>query len=301
MVTAGPVELSSRDIAALLWWSLVAAVVVGIPGARSSAVGALRALLRLTGILLPFAGWVAILALLATRIPFPLTVGPLWDIGQIKETIAWFFVAGLTKLLFGFAQGAAEDRWYVKKMLETASGAAALDFYLGLVTFPLIVEVLLPVPFLLLILFTSPLVVKTERGRQKAKQAQVAFGLTLIASTGWLIIASLPTIDWPEQFRDWTLAAYLTAGALAFVAWVSLYSEYQQALAHMRRRDGRAVPLRNKLALCVAFGGRARELRRFRHPGPRNLAEADGFRAGLAVVRRFRVGVGHWDAQIDNG
>lgn len=67
MMTIGPVELTSRDIAALFWWGLVIALVVGLPAARSSAGGVLQALLRLAGILLLLIAWVA---LLATRIPF---------------------------------------------------------------------------------------------------------------------------------------------------------------------------------------------------------------------------------------
>jgi hypothetical protein len=296
MVTLGPVELASRDIAALFWWAVVAALAVSSSAARSSVGDLLRAVLRLVAILLLFSSWVAIVALLATRIPFPLTGNALWGIGQIKETVAWFFVAGLTKLLSGFPQAAAEEHWYVRRMLATASVAALLDFYLGLVTFPLPVEILLPIPFVLLVYLTSPLVVKTEHGRQRAQRVQAAAGLLLIAGTGWLIIDSLPRIDWAEQVRDWTLAAYLTLGALPFVTWLSLFSEYQQALLRMRRRDDERVALRAKLALAAAFRGRARELHRFVHPWVSDLAEAEGFRAGLAVIRRFRADMAQRDA-----
>lgn len=295
MVTLGPVELTSRDIAALFWWGVIALALLIGRSTRSSLRGVRLALLGLLGVLLSYAAWVAVLALLATGVPFPPTGGSLWDIGQIKETVAWFAVAGLTGL-FDFPSAVTEERFYLRRAVRTVWGAALLDFVLGLVTFHVLVEILLPIPLVLLTLFASPAVTKTEPGRRRAQRLRSAAGLLLLAGVAWLVATSWPQIDWPEQFRNWALTAWLTVGALPFIAWLSLFSTYQQALLHMRLGDGPRPPLKAKLALFTAFRGRARELHRFLHPWTRRLAEAPGYRAGLAVIRDFRSDVAQRDA-----
>jgi hypothetical protein len=105
------------------------------------------------------------------------------------------------------------------------------------------------------------------------------------------------TYDWGSQAQSFVLTLWLTVGTLPFVAWLSLFSTYEQALLHMESRDGSRAPLKARLALVVAFRARARrELHRFVGFWPRKLAEAGGFRAGLAVIGDFRAELRAQDA-----
>lgn len=287
VVTLGPVELTSRDLATALWWAVIALAVLLARSTRRSLGGVLGAMGRLAGILALFLLWVGVLVLLATRIPFG--DGTLWEPAQLKDTVAWFAVSGLL-LLFRFPKATTEPRFYVRRLIETVWGASLLQVYLGLVTFDLWIEILWPVPVVFVALLLAvpardPAQARVQRG---LKMVQVLFGLALLGAVAVVLINQLPGYDWGAQLQTLVLTVWLTAGALPFIAWLSLYSNYELAFSHMRGRDGKGAPLKAKLAVLTSFHVENRELHRFAGYWPRKVAEADGFGAGRRMIREFR-------------
>lgn len=294
-MTIGPVELTTRDIAATLWLVVIA---IGVLIARSTRMGLVRvagSLTRLLGIFVLYAAWVVILLLVATRIPFG--DGGLWDLSLLKDTVIWFMVSGLA-LLLAFPKATTEHHFYLRRAFTTVSGTSLLQFYLGLVTFDLWVEILLPVP----IVFVQLLLATTARGKTAGRATNVLIAVSVLLVVGFagavgVVLASGWTaFDWGAQWQSFLLTIWLTLGALPFVAWLSLYSNYQLAFLHMRGRNGSGAPLRAKLALVLSFHVRSRELGRFAGSWPRQLPEAAGFRAGRSVIRDFRRDLAKRDA-----
>jgi hypothetical protein len=287
VVTLGPVELTTRDLATAFWWAVIALAVLLGRSTRRSLGGVLGAVGRLTGPLALYVLWVGLLVLLATRIPFG--DGTLWELGQLKDTVAWFAVSGLL-LLFRFPKATTEPHFYVRRLIETVWGASLLQIYLGLVTFDLWVEILWPVPIVFVALLLA--VPARDPGQARLQRGinvvQVLLGLALLVVVAVVLINQLPGYDWRGQLQTLALTIWLTAGALPFIAWLSLYSNYQLAFMHMRQRGGRGAPLKTKLAVITSFHVRNGELHRFAGSWPRKVAEADGFRAGRRVIREFR-------------
>jgi hypothetical protein len=287
VVTIGPIELTSRDIATAFWWLVIAIGVVVAGSTRRSVGGLLRATGGLLGILMLYGLWVALLVLLATRVP--IGTEALWDLAQLKDTVAWFAVSGLL-LLFGVTKTTTEPRFYLRRVVDTVWGASLLQLYLGLVTFDLWVEILWPVPIVFVqLLLAVPARDPAQAGLQRGlKVVRALLGLALLIAIAVVLINQLPGYDWGAQLHTLALTIWLTVGALPFVAWLSLYSNYQLAFMHMRARDGTGAPLKAKLAVLSSFHVRNRELHRFAGYWPRQVAEAGGFRAGRRIIRDFR-------------
>jgi hypothetical protein len=296
MVTLGPIALTPRDIATACWLAVLVVAVLASGSTRQSLGGVLRAIARLLGILVLYAAWIALLVLLASRIPFD--DGRLWDPTAAKDTVVWFVVAGRA-LLFAFPKAATEPNFYLRRALATVSGTALLEFYLGLATFDLWIEILLPIPFTVLAIWTVLATRDPTAKRSRAVLGWITILLVLAFAVGvGLVLANeWAGHDWMAQLRSFALTVWLTLGALPFVAWLSLYSNYQLAFAHMRARDGSGAPFKAKLAVISSFGARSRELHRFAGYWPRRVAEAGGFRAGRQIIREFRVDLANREAK----
>lgn len=105
------------------------------------------------------------------------------------------------------------------------------------------------------------------------KVVQVLLGLALLVAVAVVLINQLPGYDWRGQLQTLALTIWLTAGALPFIAWLSLYSNYQLAFMHMRQRGGRhmadAAPTPLRTIIEAAEIGRQAGLR---HVYPGNVA-----------------------------
>jgi hypothetical protein len=286
-VSLGCAPLTSRDIATAFWWVVIAIAALVAGSTRRSVGGVLRATGGLLSILVLYGLWVALVVLLATRIPFGSEA--LWSLAQLKDTVAWFAVSGL-HLLFAFTKTTTERRYYLRQAVDTVWGASVLQFYLGLVTFDLWVEILWPVPIVVVqLLLAVPARDPAQAGLQRGlKVVRALLGLALLIAVAVVLINQLPGYDWGAQLHTLALTIWLTIGALPFVAWLSLFSNYQLAFMHMRARDGRGAPLKAKLAVLTSLHVRNRELHRFAGSWPRKVAEAGGFRAGRRIIRDFR-------------
>jgi hypothetical protein len=286
-VTLGPIELTTGDIATAFWWTVIAVVVISRRSTRDSLGRVVGAGTHLLGIIALYVFWVALLVLLATRIPFG--DQSLWGAAQIKDTVAWFLVSG-TVLLFSFDKAATEPHFYRDRLLGIVSGASVLQIFLGLVTFDLWIEILWPVAvamvgLMLVVLRRDPSMVVPRR---LMTGIQGVLLLALVAGVLIVLRNEFSGYDWGAQLQSFLLTVWLTVGALAFVAWLSRYSSYQQAFAHMRQRDGSGPSLKAKLAVLTSFHFQSRELHRFAGSWPRRVARAGGFRPGRRVIREFR-------------
>lgn len=138
------------------------------------------------------------------------------------------------------------------------------------------VEILWPVPIAFVqLLLAGPARDPAQAALQRRlKVIQAVLGLALLIAVAVVLINQLPGYDWGAQLHTLALTIWLTVGALPFVAWLSLFSNYQLAFMHMRARDGTGAPLKAKLAVLSSFQLRNRELHRFAGYWPRKVAEA---------------------------
>jgi len=281
-ITFGPLTLTTRDTAALIWLGIGLVALLSSAGMRRTIGGVVRALVRFLVPLALYAGWLTLVILIAWR------VGA-WEPALLKDTLVWFAVSGAV-LFFRFPGAATEQHFFRNRALGTIRVSVLLEVYLNLVTFDLWVEIVL-FPLLILI----GLMVVVGNMNESTKRVATFFNVVLTLIVLGLVVAVAMRLmeDWQgrdlfAETRSFLLPLWLTAGALPFIAWFSLYATYQTAFVHMRDRSGRGAPWRTKLALLSSFHVDNRELHRFAGFWPRRLAEAGGFRAGRRVIDQFR-------------
>lgn len=257
---------------------------------RRSIGGVVRALVPFFVSLALYAGWLALVILIAR------TVGA-WGPTLLKDTLVWFVVSGAV-LFFRFRRAATDQHFLRDTTLDTLRISVLLEFYLNLVTFDLWVELVL---FPLLIFLGLMVVVGNMK--ESTKGVATFFNVVLALIVVGLVVAVAMRVmeDWQgrdvfAEIRSFLLPVWLTAGALPFIAWFSLYATYETVFIHMRDRSGGNAPWKTKLALASSFHVDNRGPHRFAGFWPRRLAEAGGFRAGRRVIDQFRQELAERDA-----
>jgi len=200
--------------------------------------------------------------------------------------------AGAGLALFARFIRVGEPGLFRRTFLASIAVPELVGFLLGIVSFPLWIELLLlPTVVLFAVLATyASSVPEAAIVTSLSNGTLSAIGLVMVAGTAVQIVFSLDTIDWHHQLLAFYLPLWLTAWSMPFVFLLGVYSRYEQAFVRLDlgapggRAHGGA-----KAALVLEFGLRVRELdaftraRAFYHlHGAKTLSEA------RAIVRGSR-------------
>lgn len=275
-------DLSDRELAAVIWTVLFALWAVTLSGVRSALATAIR--VAVTGpILLAYAvflAWNALAIALAARIG-------LWNPSLVKETVVWIVLS--TPFLFLQSVRLRSEPDLLRRLLAEAVGASVfLTAYINLVSLPFIAELAL-VPIVSILALTS-LYRSTDPAYQPARtfarRMLVAIGLGLVAATTVWLASGSRTLNVEQQLLSTALPIGMTTWTLPFVYLFAVAMAYETVAMSVRGR-GRA-PRRNVLALAVSTHVDLAAVASFSGVWLDRLAAAHGFRASRLVAREHR-------------
>lgn len=289
-------DLTNRDIAFLIWLTVVAVVVLTRRGGREAIAGILGALWgKLAVLLIAYAVYVALLVAAAYQLGF-------WNVGLLKDTITWFAVPGLV-LLFGFTKAYEEHRHYGRTLLRVIGLTAIIEFYVNVTAFPLWVElILLPLVVLLTAMSAvAGLRSETQPAKRLVDRLTGIVGLLVIIGTAVNVAREWDDLDKSELALSFVLPIWLTILTLPFIFLFSLYANYETIfvrvnLASMNDKSGRR---RAKAALLASYHVRNRELHRFAGRGPEELAKATTWGEARRIIAFHRAHARVDEAQKD--
>lgn len=272
--------LTTRDVAALLWLAVLFAFALARSDIRRSLWSVLVAFRPFVLAMALYAGYVALIVYGAYRLG-------LWDAGLMKESVVWFLVSGMA-LFFSFLRS-TEPKFFWRTTVATVRASVFVGFYLNLVTFPLLMEIVLQPALVTLALLS--VVGGMRKDAQPAKR--LADGVLAMLVLGMFVFVGARVLgDWQsrdawETLRSLALPVWLTIGVLPFIYGLSLWANYQGAFVQINfyAKDGRSRR-RAKLALLLTPGPR-RDLERFVLVA-RDAANAPNLAAAREAIRDFR-------------
>ena len=222
--------ISTRELAALIWLTILVLVAARQPNIRAAMLGVLQAFLqiRIVRILVLFGGYIAIWIRLAEA-------GGFWERMLLKDTIVWVVLAGLP-LLFQFAQVGRDSQFFTRSVRAIFAASVFLEFALNVTSFSLPVEmVLLPVATFLGIM---PGFVRSD----EKYAAQRRFWDGLLGIAGFVFVVATWREIYVQRFEmepsevalSLALLLWLPLVSLPFVCTLALTAEYELAFMRMK-------------------------------------------------------------------
>jgi hypothetical protein len=289
-------DLTNRDIAVLIWLAVFASWVLGRQTTRESLAEVLRAFRgKLAVLFAGYAIYIALAVLVAQRLG-------LWNVGLLKETVAWFLLPGLV-LLFGFTRPYTEQRYFRRTLVRVIGLAALVEFYVNLAAFPLLVELLL-LPGLFLLAAMSAvagLKPETRPAKRFVDAALAIIGVAILIGTGVWLADHWNALDKTEVALSFALPIWLTLVAMPFVMLFSLYANYETAFVRIDHftKDDPQARRRAKLAVIASFHVRNRALHAFTGRAVLELVEARSWDEARRIIAYHRAEVRNREANED--
>jgi hypothetical protein len=280
--------LTNREWATVFWFTVILIVVLLRPGGRAGLVQIAKAflvrpLVVITGL---FVTWIIL------EIEVAQGVG-LWKPDLAKDTVIWAVTVSLP-MLFNSAQEATKPGYFRRQVRRTIGLGVAVGFYLNLVVFPLPVEI----PLQLFIAFVAIATAMTKSKKELAihrtfyDRLQAIVGLTFLAIAVAWSATNVRTLDPRELSLSFLLPVWLTIGVLPIIYVFSILFSYQSALLRLRwHSDNKRSTWKSRLALGLGFRLALRDLGAPGQGYQWGLANSNGLRDGLRVIREFRRGL----------
>jgi hypothetical protein len=279
---------TSRELASLIWIGVVV-ILIAVAAVRSrdwranvTSILVLAIKPPISLVLLGFYAYMAALVWLAS------TIG-LWNVDLLKETINWGIISGLA-LVFS-ATEANDPAFFKKAMRRTFAATVLIEFFLGIVSFSLPVEILIQ-PLVLLLVGVEIVAKNDPASAQVASCVSTLlaiFGFAFAAGTALLLWQDRKVIEWDDQLLILAMLVWLPLGALPFLYPLTWGTAYGVLVRMVRwKRDERPVPFSVRTAIVVGFNRHRVDLARARLHPAQELAQTTTFRDALAVVREFR-------------
>lgn len=222
-------QLNTREIAVLVWSGVLLAGVLTIPGVRQSVGGIFQSLIDrkiVTLLLFVAACFVALIAVLRW-------IG-YWRSDLVKDTIVWFFLAGLALVFYAVTSNHLEP--LLRRVLRDSLGLLVLfEFVSSAYTFSLPWELVLIPAVSLVTIFDA--VAETDVKYASVKRltgwALAAFAFFMLGSVIWHLVNDFSRIDNPGAVRAMLLPVVLSVGFLPAASLLGAYSTYEQVFLRM--------------------------------------------------------------------
>ncbi|MEK6286715.1 MAG: hypothetical protein AABO57_13325 [Acidobacteriota bacterium] len=216
--------LNNREIAVVIWLSLLFLWALSISSVRHSFFGILKAFFVKT-IIVPLAImllYVLLMVLVFKRIGF-------WDTSALKDTILW--TVGAFATFLGLNKVVGDESFFRNAILDNLKLVLILEFIVNLYSFNLVLElVLVPiVTFIVLLNLVAKSKPEYKNVRIVLDYALGLFGLVLIVFTFRELSVDLQnfaTLD--KTLRDFLLPALFTIVFLPYVYLMALYMQYER-------------------------------------------------------------------------
>jgi len=281
-------DLSNREIAAIVYLGLLLAAVLPWKKGRPLAFNVVRAFfmpkLALIWLLMSFyvAACVWLLAWLN-----------LWDWPNLKSTLLWWLTVGFTSIFE--AQRLKDKPHVLRKLVRDAFTISAVILFIAeLVSFPLWVELLMLPALVLLTLLTAvgehqtdkpgvPRVLSLLRG------LQILAGLTILGFSYRLVAASVSEFWSLNTLREFGLPLLLWLMFIPFIFLLAVYMTYEEAFIHLQVRPKQAPIVRyTRWRALFAFGWNIDGVKRLaRDTRGRDIADKQGIKEAIREIRRL--------------
>jgi hypothetical protein len=277
--------LTNREWATLFWIAVILVVVLLRPSGRAglgqiAKASLVKPILIIHGLYL---AWIVLVVAVARALG-------LWGIDLAKDTAIWAITVGLP-ILFGSVRDATTPGYFRRKARQTVGLGVVVGFYLNLVVFPLVVELILQPLLGLIVLAVALTKTKKELARVRPfyDRLQAIIGLVIFAAAALWLITNFRTLDAQQLSLSFLLPVWLTLGVLPLIYVFSILFSYQEALLRLRwHSEGRRSAWRARLGLVLGFRLNLRDLGAPGQGYQWGLAHSTGLRDGLRIIRKFR-------------
>lgn len=274
-------ELSTRDVAALVWLGVFAVWALRQSGIRSSLWNVARALWGPVGLLfVVYLGYVALIVAAAASFGA-------WNQGLLKDTFVWVVTAGLSPLS-SLTKVPSERGFYRRELRRAASLTAVVELYLNITTFPLIVELILVPTVVLLGLLSTVAGFRPEQALAKRwiDRVQAFVGVGILAGAAITLFGGGVILDPHQLLLTFGAPIWLTAAASPFIWIFSLYLNYSGHFFRIdaHARDDAPARRRAKFALVAGYRLANHELSLFKGIAYNDLVSAASFAEARRVV-----------------
>lgn len=159
----------------------------------------------------------------------------IWDAGQIKNTIFWFFSAGLVSL-YSINKIRENKAYYMDAIKDVFKLTAFAEFLVGFHTFSYWIEIFL-LPVVVFLVFLAVFAEKDRRNTLVAKFANgllSIIGLFLIVYALYWIIGHFESFASKGTLSDFLVPSLLSLFFLPFIFLLSIYVSYETAFIGLR-------------------------------------------------------------------
>lgn len=281
-------DLSNREIAALVYLSLLLAVVLLWKKGRPLAFDVVRAFLMPKLALL----WL-LMSLYVAACVWLLALLNLWDWPNLKSTLLWWLTVGFTSVFE--AQQLKDKPHALRKLVRGAFTLSAVVLFIAeLVSFPLWVELLMLPSLVFLTLFIAvgehqtdkpgiPRVLKLLRG------LQMVTGLTILGFSYWLVAASITEFWSVTTFREFGLPLLLWLMFIPFIFLLAVFMTYEEAFIYLQIRPKQAPIARYaRWRALFAFGWNFDGVKRLaRDIRGRDIADKQSIKEAIREIKRL--------------
>jgi hypothetical protein len=262
-------SLNNREISIVAWLTIFLAWAFSKAAVRKAGVDVLRAALAWKIIL-----GVSMMSAYIALIAFGLHTVGLWGTHDLKTTFVWALTAALA-MVFNIGSVSDNDRFFQNALRDGFKISVVLEFIVNLYVFNLMVEIVL-VPIITIV--ACMLVIAESKDEYRPIRSflntiLVAFGLVLLAYSGYRIHTDLHAFARPSTLAEFLLPIMLTSLFLPFVyllATIVTYENFFVRLTFFMADEG--LRRFTKLQLLRQFGLNYRALnrwtRRFVHERP---------------------------------
>lgn len=281
-------DMSNREIAALVYLSLLLAAVLLWKEGRPLAFNVVRAFLMPKLALL----WL-LMSLYVAACVWLLAWLYLWDWPNLKSTLLWWLTVGFTSVFE--AQRLKDKPHVLRKLARDAFTLSAVVLFIAeLVSFPLWVELLMlpSLVFLTLLLAVGeyqtdktgvPRVLKLLRG------LQMLAGLAILGFSYWLVAASITEFLSLNTLREFGLPLLLWLMFIPFISLLAVFMTYEEAFIYLQMRPKQAPIARYaRWRALFAFGWNIDGVKRLaRDIRVRDIADKQGINEAIREIKRL--------------
>lgn len=212
-------ELSTREIALLIWFCAVALFSFIHPSTRPYVLHLVRVVLQRQVVVV-----IALLYAYMGVVVWGLSLVSIWDWGQFKNTLIWSIAVGMASL-FRINEIEDEPHFFRKWILDQLKVIAVVEFIIAYYTFPLLIELLL-FPILFVIACTITMGERQEKHHRAASFLSgvlAIFGLTLIAYAIYMIVIDFQSFASFRTVQDFYTPIVLSFAFVPFIFVIYIY------------------------------------------------------------------------------
>ncbi|WP_199224854.1 hypothetical protein [Falsochrobactrum shanghaiense] len=281
-------DLSNREIAALVYLSLLLAAVLLWKKGRFLAFNVVRAFLMPKLALL----WL-LMSLYVAACVWLLAWLNLWDWPNLKSTLLWWLTVGFTCVFE--AQRLKDKPHALRKLVRDAFTLSAVVLFIAeLVSFPLWVELLMLLSLVSLTLLIAAGEYQTDkpgvpRVLKLLRELQMLAGLTILGFSYWLVAASITEFWSLNTLREFGLPLLLWLMFIPFIFLLAVFMTYEEAFIYLQMRPKQAPIARYaRWRALFAFGWNIDGVKRLaRDIRGRDIAEKQGINDAIREIKRL--------------